>query len=71
MMSDEVVELLRRDPFQPFRIKLINGDGHDIANPAIVAVLEKGLYIASLDGHWAQFRYNQITSLESLVQYEP
>ena len=70
VMEDEVRELLARDPFQPFHIKLANGDAHDVPNPAGAAMLERGLYIASQDGHWAQFPYDRVASLESLIELE-
>jgi hypothetical protein len=67
MIEAEVIDLLLRDPFEPFRVKLVNGDIHDIGNPEVVAVLEEGLYIASQDGNWAQFPFDRIASLESLI----
>jgi len=67
VIEREIRILLRREPFMPFRIKLVNGDGHDVGYPDLVAVLEEGLYVASSDGHWAQFPFERIASLESLV----
>lgn len=66
-MKDEIVELLQRVPFEPFRVKLVNGDRHDIAYPDLVAVLKDGLYIVSDDGYWAQFPFRWVASLESLI----
>ncbi len=62
-------ELLPAEPFDPFRIKLVNGDAHDVSNPHNVATLEEGLYITSHDGEWTQFPYDRVASLESLLQF--
>ena len=40
----------------------MNGDGHDL-----VALLEDGVYVASQDGHWAEFPYDRFASFESLL----
>jgi hypothetical protein len=70
MMEEEVKRLLVRDPFEPFRIKLVNGDAHDVNAPDFVAILEEGLYIASHDGLWVEFPYDRIASLECLIAFE-
>lgn len=62
MIERELRALLQRQPFEPFRIKLVNGDGHDL-----VALLEDGVYVASQDGHWAEFPYDRFASFESLL----
>jgi len=64
----ELRELLLRDPFLSFRIKLVNGDAHDIAYPRNLALLTDSVYAAPFDGHWAQFPYHRIVSLESLIE---
>jgi hypothetical protein len=51
----ELRELIERDPFLPFRIKLVNGDAHDIGYPRSIALLSDSVYVAPLDGHCAQF----------------
>jgi len=67
MIERELKALLGRQPFEPFRIKLINGDGHDGVHADLVAILERGVYLASEGGHWAEFPFNRIASFESLV----
>jgi hypothetical protein len=69
MMEGRVRELLENE-VTPFRIKLINGDAHDVGSTEEAAVLALGLYIASPDGNWAEFPYTSIVSLESLVVFE-
>ncbi len=67
MIEDEVRTLLEREPFEPFRITLINGDRHDVLYPAMVAVLEEGLFMTLQGGHWAQFPFDRVASFESLL----
>ncbi len=67
MIEREISNLLRREPFQPFRVKLVNGDAHDVGDPGLVAFLEEGLYVLSAGGYWAEFPFDRIASLESLV----
>ena len=67
MIERELRALLGRQPFEPFRIKLVNGDGHDVVYADLVALLEQGVYITSEGGHWAQFPFDRIASFESLV----
>ena len=33
LMEEDLGDLLSREPFEPFRIKLVNGDAHDVATP--------------------------------------
>jgi len=67
VIERELRALLQRQPFEPFRIKLVNGDGHDVLYPDLVALLEDGVYVASQDGHWAEFPYDRFASFESLL----
>jgi hypothetical protein len=55
--------------FSPFRIKLINGDAHDVSDPMIAAMLGRTVFIAPRHGEWVKFRYNRIASLESLLEF--
>ena len=38
--------------------------------PIMSLLLDRAVYIASQDGLWVQFAYDQITSLEALLQLE-
>jgi hypothetical protein len=42
-------ELLRREPFQPFRLKFTNGDRLDIRQPHLVVATKRDLFIADAD----------------------
>jgi hypothetical protein len=67
MIQRELQDLVRREPFEPFRIKLVNGDAHDVHFADLVALLKRGVQVASEHGHWAIFPYGSIASLESVV----
>lgn len=69
MLLRDLRELLVKDPFDPFRIRLINGDFHDVADPVAFYIYRDGnrCFHASQDGHWALFTIDRIVSLESLM----
>jgi hypothetical protein len=67
VIKRDIGELLGREPFVPFRIKLVNGDAHDITHPPLVAFLEEGLFVLYSSGEWAEFPFERVASLESLV----
>jgi hypothetical protein len=69
MNPQEIRELLRRDPFEPFRIKLTSGDGYDIRDPDSVALGKNRVFVAFTDKYgWTAFPYLHIAALESLQE---
>jgi hypothetical protein len=46
MNPDTISELLTREPFQPFRIKLSNQESVDVRDPSLVVVMRRELFIA-------------------------
>jgi hypothetical protein len=46
MDSDTLNELLTRQPFTPFRIKLSNQETVDVRNPALVVVMKRDIFVA-------------------------
>jgi hypothetical protein len=46
MARDDLKDLLTRDPFQPFRVRLTSGDHYDIRAPFCAAMLKSRLFIA-------------------------
>ncbi len=46
MDADTINELLNRQPFSPFRLKLSNQEPVDIHNPALVVVMKRDIFIA-------------------------
>ncbi len=68
-MLDELKELLRRQPFEPFRIVINSGDRYEVQNPQNVALgqAKLGIFPPGTD-LWIVLRLNQIISLESAGQ---
>jgi hypothetical protein len=46
MNAQVLNELLNRRPFDPFRVRLSNGDVFDVRHPEAALLLRTGLYIA-------------------------
>lgn len=68
MNADEIRELLRRDPFEPFRIKLTSGDAYNIVDPNSVALGQRRLFIAFTDtDRWAACSYLHVAAVESIA----
>ncbi len=66
-MRQSLIEILEKEPFQPFRIVMTSGDKYDILNPHLVAVGESQLtlYYPRSD-RFAMLRMNQIAAFEGL-----
>ena len=67
MLRDALRNLIDADPFEPFRIKLVNGDWFDVFDPNTAAVQQVAVYIASHDQNWAVIPIDKINSIESLM----
>lgn len=66
-MLENIRELLDRDPFQPFRIVLTNGDRYDVTDPHLVALGEALIFYAfPRSDRLANLRLSQIAALETL-----
>jgi hypothetical protein len=63
-MKDQLTELLHRDPFVSFRIVMMSGHEHEVANPDLVAVGESqiNVYTPKSD-RYVILRLNQIAAL--------
>jgi len=67
MRPDEVRELLRRDPFEPFRFHLTSGDTYEVRDPNSVALGLRRVFIAFTDAdRQAFFPYLLIAAVETL-----
>jgi len=66
MIAENIRNLLRRDPFTPFRLVLSSGGHYDVVNPELVVVLKSEVFIAFADGErWAHVPLLHIASLET------
>ena len=67
MLRDELHDLIDREPFEPFRIKLVNGDVHDFFHPQNVAIQKTLVQVSPPDQNWFIFPIDKIASIESLI----
>jgi hypothetical protein len=64
-MKDHLIELLHREPFEPFRIVGASGEAFEISNPDLVALGESLMHIFfPKSDRYATLRLNQISSTE-------
>jgi hypothetical protein len=67
MNPDTIRELLAREPFQPFRIKLSNQESVDVRDPSLVVVMRRELFIAEPSrDRFHIFSLMHVVGLESL-----
>jgi len=66
MSSSEVRELLRSEPFEPFRIRLSSGGVYSVRDPQSVALMKTRILLALPGGDgWVFIPYLHIAALES------
>jgi hypothetical protein len=65
--QNDLSKLATREPFEPFRIRLVNGDFHDIFYPQNVVVTKTIVNIHAPDQNWVFFPIDKIASVESLI----
>jgi hypothetical protein len=63
----QLLELSRAEPFEPFRIRLVNGDAHNVSDPQSLVVEAERVWLFPPDQHWVVFPIVRINSMESLV----
>jgi hypothetical protein len=66
-MTERLEELLRQEPFVPFRVILTSGNSYDVTSPLMVAIgrTELSYYYPKSD-KLAHLRLNQLAALETL-----
>jgi hypothetical protein len=64
-MKEQILELLHREPFVPFRIVMTSGQGHDVLNPDLVAIGESQMNVYSpKSDRYVILRMNQIFEVQ-------
>jgi hypothetical protein len=71
VLNDELKDLLLKEPLEPFRVKLMNGEWHDVFYPENVAMLGGVLYLALPDQNCVLIPFRGIASVESLIADYP
>ena len=66
MTPEHIQELLDKDPFEPFVIKLTNGDVHVVQIPDTVALMGTRIFVAFPNDKWAFIPLPRVASVESL-----
>jgi hypothetical protein len=67
MKPDEMRDLLQREPFEPFRIRLGSGDSYPISDPNSIALGKNRMFIAFSDSdRWAACPYLHVAAVESI-----
>ncbi|MGD0897267.1 MAG: hypothetical protein ABR915_05480 [Thermoguttaceae bacterium] len=66
MNREAMEELLRRQPFEPFEIRLTNGEKHEVRHPEMVLMLKSRLVIALPDDRMVICPLLHIASVETL-----
>lgn len=68
-MLQTIIEMLERDPFQPFRIVMTSGTGYDVTNPHLIALGQSQITVYHpRSDRFSMLRMNQIAAIESLDQ---
>ncbi|HEV8605615.1 MAG TPA: hypothetical protein VGQ99_09630 [Tepidisphaeraceae bacterium] len=62
----DIVDLLQKDPFPPFRIHMSDGYAFELTNPAFAVAGETGLFVVLPNEGWKLFSYQQMTRVESV-----
>jgi hypothetical protein len=70
-LRDELQYQAAADPFEPFLIKLVNGDSHEIRDPQDLSIGTGTATITTADKRWTVFPLDKINSLESLSPPTP
>jgi hypothetical protein len=67
MLTTQLELLLSASPFEPFRIKMVNGDVFDVFDPQTAALQRRTVFIAAQDQNWVVLPIDKTCSLESLI----
>ena len=64
-----IQELLDKEPFDPFRIRMNDGQQYDVLNPALAVAMENTLFVAMPKrDRFKLISYQNIASIESPLQ---
>lgn len=61
----DIQELLEKEPFSSFRIRMSDGNFYDIGDPDLVVPMENSLFMAfPKRDRWKMLSYQNMTSVE-------
>jgi hypothetical protein len=61
----DLQELLEKEPFEAFRIRMSDGNAYDVTHPEWVVPMETKLFLALGNDRWKFLSYQNMTSVES------
>jgi hypothetical protein len=64
----DIQELLDKEPFKRFRIRMTDGNAYDVADPALVVPMETKLFVAFPGDRWKFLSYANMTSVEDQIK---
>lgn len=65
---ENLQELLKREPFLPFRLVMTSGKTYDVTSPGSAMPLKSEVFVVFPDGErWAHVPYLHIASIEILT----
>jgi len=66
MESNTLQEMLRREPFAPFQLKLSGGKTIDIVDPELVVVMRREIFVAETSrDRWHIYSLRHIVGVDS------
>jgi hypothetical protein len=67
MTAEAIIDMLEREPFEPFRICLSSGESYEVTNPHMVALMRGRVFVALPDSERSTFvSYLHIAALETI-----
>jgi hypothetical protein len=61
----DLQELLDKEPFEPFRIRMSDGNAYDVTKPELVVPMDTKLFLALGNDRWKFLSYQNMTSVKS------
>ena len=61
----DIQELLEREPFEPFRVRMADGNYYDVVHSELAVPMESKLFLALPKDRWKFLSYANMTSIES------
>jgi hypothetical protein len=69
--QNSIRDMLRREPFRPFRVVTSSGESYTIRNPKLVVPMQSSVFIALPDDCWTVILYLHVTALETISNGHP
>ncbi len=72
MSANELRQILEREPFQPFRVRLTSGDVHEIRDPPLAVLTRNRPFIAiPHSDRWTLVPYLHIAAVQAIGDGRP